>query len=227
MSDSEDPRKYLDTMKISAENLATVEALMKKYPATSDLREHYMHIFPDHDKLQFKVIWLDNPKHLLYDYIFLLNGLIIRSKELCEATLREIFRENMPASASLLRSQLETLACAVYIERNPERLNDILKGSGDKRINILTQIEHAEKKHKKLRGDYDALSDLVHPNSSSHFSAVQPLGMQEKALKIRIAPVGYLSEKDAVSMIRLNAVWTMWALKAIEAINEHFKKLPG
>lgn len=227
MSDSEDLGKYLDMMKISAENLANVKALVKKYPSVSDLKEHYVHLFPDHDKLQFKVLWLDNPKHLLYDYMFLLNGLIIRSKELCEATLRELLNENMPASASLLRSQCETLACAVYVERNPKRLNDILRGSGDKRINILTQIEHAEKKHKQLRGDYDALSDLVHPNSSSHFSAVQPLGMHEKALKIRMTPVGYLSEKDAVSMIRLNAVWTMWALKAMEAINEHFKKLQG
>jgi hypothetical protein len=222
-----DLQAHFDTLAIAPADKAEVEFIIDKYPEAANEAKHLMHIFPDHDRLQFKILWADNPGHKLYDYQFLLNGLLIRSKKLCRGVLREVHDESSPGSASLLRAQCETLACAVYVERNPQKLEAILKGEGKNRVNVLTQIDHAEKKHKGLRGDYDALSDLVHPNSASHFSSITPGKMVGKKLRVLFTPEGNFKRSDAVSTVKLLVVWTGWTLQSLESINTLWSKHQG
>lgn len=222
-----DIEKHLAGLKASDEDRINVQGLIDKYPEAADACRHLFHLIPDHDRLQYEVMGAKKVggRFVLYDHHFLLNGLLIRSKKLCQALLREIRSEDLPGSASLLRAQCETLACAVYVQRNPDKLRKILMSQGDDKVNILTQLDHADREHKGLRGDYDTLSELVHPNSASHFSSIVPGKKEGKVLKILMTPEGNFPRRDGVAMTQLTVAWTNWTLRSIRLSNAYWSKV--
>ncbi len=217
----------LERIRISEEDNATVDLLVKAYPETEELKEGFYRMFPEHEKLLIEILLIDNPELKLYEHHLLLRGLLARSQGLLGAALREALKRNGPAVLSLLRSQCETLAAACYVEKFPDKLRTVLLGSREKGAkiespNILTQIDHASKKYHGLREDYDQLSELVHPNAASHFSSIEVLDEEHRT--VRFSSKGYLDKKDIVQVIRMAYYWTDWFLKTARSIHQQFRK---
>src|SRR5207245_2554510 len=155
------------------------------------------------EKVLIEAVLIENPEELIYQHHVLLSGLIARSRGLLSATLREIIQEDMPAVVTLLRAQCETLAAACYVEESPDKFRSILygsrsSGSKEKAINVLTQVERANKKYPGLLDDYNQLSELAHPNAMSHFAPIKIV--DEKERTVEFFSGGEVKREDAITM---------------------------
>lgn len=115
--------------------------------------------------------------------LLLICGLLNKTYELTETALWAIKNNRPQTSAFMLRGLFETLAITYYIadklqKTKPEDFSEVVNSiafgsrkadSKYQSINILTCIDKASKRFSNLRKGYDALSEIVHPNSVSHF----------------------------------------------------------
>lgn len=132
--------------------------------------------------------------------LLLICGLLNKTYELTETALWAIKNDRPQTSAFMLRGLFETLAITYYIndklqntkpEDFSEVINSIAFGSRKpdskyQSINILTCIDRASKRFSNLRKGYDALSEIVHPNSVSHFYLAQATDEENRLASIEI-----------------------------------------
>lgn len=120
----------------------------------------------------------------IYSHTLLIVGLINRTYELTESAVWAI-DQNRPLTASnMLRSLFETLGFSYYVSaslKKQKNISDIANqaekllfgsrkpGAKHQSINILTCIDKAIQQFPNLRKNYDDISEIVHPNSASHF----------------------------------------------------------
>jgi hypothetical protein len=127
----------------------------------------------------------------IYTHSLLLLGLLNRTYELTESVIWAMDNDRPLTTANMLRALYETLGFTYYIkeqidsssshEEIIEKISSLLMGSrngehGFKSVNILTCIDKAVKTFPELRKNYDELSEMVHPNSSSHFYSGKATG---------------------------------------------------
>lgn len=127
-------------------------------------------------------------------------GLLNKTYELTETALWAIKNDRPQTSAFMLRGLFETLALTYYItdklqNSKPENFSEVVSSiafgsrkpdSKYKSINILTCIDKASKRFSNLRKGYDALSEIVHPNSVSHFYVVEATDEENRLASIEI-----------------------------------------
>ena len=122
----------------------------------------------------------------IYTHSLLLLGLLNRTYELTESAMWAVNNDRPQTAANMLRALYETLGFTYYVkeqitsspnnEERGKRIATLLMGSraggnGFQSVNILTCLDKAVKTFPLLRKNYDDLSEIVHPNSSSHFYA--------------------------------------------------------
>src|SRR3989344_7915384 len=132
-------------------------------------------------KLVYKRIKKDSS---ISSLLFLLAGVLNRTYELTDSAIWSIEKRRPFTSAHMARALIETLAFIYYWETEIEKSKDAgevetkilqaLFGSKHKddpnqQINILTTIDKATKEYSHLRQNYYDISEMVHPNSASHF----------------------------------------------------------
>ena len=223
----EDPKAALKKVRLSDQDKSTVDELISRHPKLADLRDNFYHLFPAHEKLLIEVLLIDNPGFKITEHRLLLYGLIVRSKGLLRATLREILDDNKVAVSTLLRAQCENLAAVCYAEKFPDKLRSLLigtkrKGGTIEAPNILTMVGHADRKYSGLSKDYDQLSDLSHPTSVSHTGSVQIVDEKERKVDLPSEPV--LRPGEAETCATLIHHWTMWFLDTARSVHGEFGK---
>ena len=220
MSNIEELKRKLEeakeSLKVLDEDKQNLDAIFSKYTELPMSRKDMENVLLEHGRVVIDSL-LSDPQLKFREYTMLSQGLCNRSLLLFQAILREIANENFIATTSLLRSQCETLAACCYVEENPHNLESVLYGSRDaqaeiKSPNILTQIDHADRKFKRLRLDYDQLSEVLHPNFLSHFSAAEIVSKDGVDIGIKLSLPGSLKKEDAVEMIKMAYMWTKWFL---------------
>jgi len=96
----------------------------------------------------------------------------------------------------LYRAQMETLATINHIINKPNDVGKFLhgkrKGTENKITNILTLLDECEDKYPKIRGIYEDISEMAHPNSASHFLSTDRDG---SAIRLRNNPT--MSKKES------------------------------
>jgi len=142
--------------------------------------------------------------------LLLVCGLLNKTYELTETALWAIENNRPQTTTFMLRGLYETLAytyhskekilCAKSTEEYDQVISGLLLGTkkpGGKypSVNILTCIDKASKVFTKLRKNYDDLSELVHPNSASHFYVAVPDDENERTISLRI-PFYKFKESD-------------------------------
>lgn len=143
---------------------------------------------------------------LIYRHTILLFGLLNRTFELTESAIWAIDNNRPHTAANMLRALIETLGFIFHVKKQidlssnlnqfEEKIKFLLEGSQKgkgnfKLVNILTCIDKATKKYSKLRKNYDELSEVVHPNPSSHFYASKMTGQTEKGIEVEFRVPSY------------------------------------
>jgi len=223
----EDAREALKRIRLSDQDRSIVDLLISKHPKMASLRDDLYNLFPAHDRLLIEVLLIDNPGLKITEHRLLLYGLIVRSKGLLRATLREIVHNNKPAASTLLRAQCENLAAVCYVEKFPDKMRNVFIGT--KRTgntveapNLLTQVKHADKKHRGLARDYDQLSDLSHPTPTSHTGSIQVVDEKKREIEFSSEPI--LRPGEAETCAKLLKVWTKWFLESAGSIHRFFSR---
>jgi hypothetical protein len=212
-------------VRLSEQDKSIVDLLISKHPKLASLQDDLDNLFPAHDRLLIEVLLIDSPGLKITEHRLLLYGLIVRSKGLLRATLREIVHDNKPAVSTLLRAQCENLAAVCYVEKFPDKMRNVFIGTKRKdgaveAPNLLTQVKHADKKHPGLARDYDQLSDLSHPTPTSHTGSVVILDEKKREIEFSSEPM--LRPGEAETCARLLNAWTKWFLESARSIHNHF-----
>lgn len=121
---------------------------------------------------------------LPFKVIALIHALHHRAMDLAKSSYEQYENKSFLSSAILIRSLMETVALVFLLqkklnrvteENNMGEIDDFLMNSTfggrseDSSLtspNILTAIDHTDKKYEKFRQMYDTLSEFVHPNWS-------------------------------------------------------------
>jgi hypothetical protein len=131
----------------------------------------------------------------IYTYTPLIWGLLNRAYEITESAIWALDNDRPLTAAAMLRALYETLAFTHYAcdqmgsassqQEFEERIQKLLLGSKAPGAafaspNILTCLDKATKMFPELRKSYDALSEMVHPNSASHFYSGKTDGPEDE-----------------------------------------------
>lgn len=142
--------------------------------------------------------------------LLLVCGLLNKTYELTETALWAIENNRPQTTTFMLRGLYETLAYTYHAkdkilnakskEEYDQVISSLLLGTkkpGGKypSVNVLTCIDKASKTFTELRKNYDELSELVHPNSASHFYVAVPDSEKEMTISLRI-PFYQFKESD-------------------------------
>lgn len=142
--------------------------------------------------------------------LLLICGLLNKTYELTETAIWGIENDRPQTTTFMLRGLYETLAYTYHAkdkilsattkEEYDKTITELLFGAkkpGGKytAVNILTCIDKASKTFTELRRNYDDLSELVHPNSASHFYIAIPDNEKEMTMSLRI-PFYQFKESD-------------------------------
>ena len=204
----EDAREALKRIRLSDQDRSIVDLHISKHPKMASLRDDLYNLFPAHDRLLIEVLLIDNPGLKITEHRLLLYGLIVRS-------------------STLLRAQCENLAAVCYVEKFPDKMRNVFIGT--KRTgntveapNLLTQVKHADKKHRGLARDYDQLSDLSHPTPTSHTGSIQVVDEKKREIEFSSEPI--LRPGEAETCAKLLKVWTKWFLESAGSIHRFFSR---
>lgn len=133
--------------------------------------------------------------------LFLVVGVLNRTYELTDSAIWSIENKRPFTSAHMARALIETLGFIYYWEKQFEKSNDVkdaeekvsqallgskLKGDQHEQVNILTTINKATKEYSDLRSTYDDISEMVHPNSASHFYFGKAVNDKERIAEMKI-----------------------------------------
>src|SRR3989344_8301428 len=200
----EDPLKMQQSVKLSEKYNKLIDDIFSKHTIPKVNKEDMKEVLERHDKLFIDAVFIDNDSGSIMTHHLLLQGLIVRSRSLMEATLRDIQESNAHATVTALRAQCETLASACYIQAFPDKLEEVLYGSRAEdakiaSVNIITQLEHTNKKYYGVLQDYEGLSEIAHPNFYSHISSFKVL--DDKARKVQFSSSGHFKEEDLVTCV--------------------------
>ena len=149
-------------------------------------------------------------------HIVLMDGIIARSLNIYEATLREFLNKNLFAFHCLVRAHIETLCLLYYINKNPDYIKNAVNGmkisiEGSTKheefqlVGILTMLQHANKKYPKLEDNYNILSEYVHPNAISLATNLKIDLLKKVTLKTHMDTI---PEQQALTDIHLFIKWT-------------------
>ncbi len=109
----------------------------------------------------------------LYASDLLVFGLTARAISLYNGMKEALEESNPYVFVILYRAQMETLATVNHLIKKPSDAKKFLhggrKGTKYRISNILTLIDECKPKYPRLRGIYDEISEMAHPNSASHF----------------------------------------------------------
>ncbi|MCK4364979.1 MAG: hypothetical protein KAW45_02905, partial [Thermoplasmatales archaeon] len=145
-----DRKQFDDIHKDVVENLKKFNPITSKFETRlkTNLEEHYNKIL---DYVIEKY-----PSGNLYESTLLIQGITTRSLNLFLGILRELTHSNVLVVNILLRQYLETVAITFYTSWKLGYLETALVGTGKDQVNILTAIDHLDKKrYKGTRKDYD------------------------------------------------------------------------
>lgn len=193
------------------EELKKIDPSFSKHEGkiSSNLEKHYI--------LLLDYVVEKNPSGNLYQSSLLIQGLLTRSLNLFLGILRELSNHNVLVVDTLLREYLETVAVTFYTSMKPDYLEIALIGEGKDQVNILTMIDHLDKKkHKGTRADYDLLSEVLHPNTKSHFLCCKPIDKGERVFIISTHP--QISTKEFDDYLKYINTW-------VEKFFEELKEL--
>jgi len=158
------------------------------------------------------------PSGNLYESTLLIQGLTTRSLNLFLGILRELVHSNTLVVNILLRQYLETVAITFYTSWKPEYLQTALVGQG-KRVNILTMIDHLDKKrYPGTRKDYDYLSETLHPNSKSHFLYSKPINEKNRIAQFTTYTV--LSNGDVEKYLEFINTWVERFFEELKSLDK-------
>jgi hypothetical protein len=152
---------------------------------------------------------LTKDANITYKFL-LVCGLLNKTYELTESAIWSIQNDRPQTTTFMLRGLYETLAFTYYAkdkilkaankEDYDKTISELLLGTKKPgaqypSVNILTCIDKASKTFTELRKNYDELSELVHPNSASHFYVAVPDDKKEMTISLRI-PFYQFKESD-------------------------------
>ena len=127
-------------------------------------------------------------------------------KNLFLGILRELTHSNVLVVNILLRQYLETVAITFYASWKPGYLETALVGTGKDRVNILTAVDHLDKKrYNGTRKDYDDLSESLHPNSKSHFLCSKPIDEEKRIAQF--TTYADITDDDVVKYLEFINTW--------------------
>lgn len=149
--------------------------------------------------------------------LLLVCGLLNKTYELTETAIWAIENDRPQTATFMLRGLFETLAFTNYarekvseadLKDREEVISTFLFGSRKpdvnyKSVNILTCIDRAAKEFTELRKNYDDLSELVHPNSASHFYVASAQDEKERLVTLQIP---FYKFKNADKVAALNQI---------------------
>jgi len=135
----------------------------------------------------------------IYLHTLLVWGLLNRNYEFTDTAIWAIDNKRPQTAAHMLRGLIETLGFTHYVLEQvlsikdskilSEKISSLYFGSKKpnaqfKSINIITCIDKATKTFPNLRANYDALSEIVHPNGTSfaYSGKADPEGVENTAL---------------------------------------------
>ncbi|MFA5097037.1 MAG: hypothetical protein WC490_00200 [Candidatus Margulisiibacteriota bacterium] len=136
-----------------------------------------------------------------YFHTLLLIGMLNRTYELTESAIWAIDNSRPITAFNMLRGLFETLGYMYYSMEKLKQSSSLIKYNeetshlllGSKKsnsqyqaTNILTCIDRATKTFTKLREQYDNISEIVHPNASSHAYCARPDDEEVKSVVFRI-----------------------------------------
>ena len=149
--------------------------------------------------------------------LLLIIGILNRTYELTESAIWGIENKRPLTAAHMARALVETLGFIYFLEKQikkaktgrnrEEKISRALFGSRLKKgspqpINVLTTIDKATKEYRHLRKLYNELSEVVHPNSASHFYPAKPF--KDKPLTTQISiPFYEFKGKDKEALINI------------------------
>lgn len=131
----------------------------------------------------------------------LVMGILNRTYELTESGIWAVTNSRPQTAAFMVRGLHETLAFIFYVKKKlsacstkeeyDEVLNQLLfgtkkEGEEPKAVNILTCINKASKQYVELEMRYNEISEVVHPNSASHFYVGKPVDEEKMEIELRI-----------------------------------------
>jgi len=129
----------------------------------------------------------ERPGKEIYESDLLVLGLIARSKSLYHGLNDAHSKSNPYVFAILYRAQIETLATINYLIEKPQKVKSFLHGGRNQdkyRIpNILTLIDLCKPKYPAIRDIYNEVSEIAHPNSSSHFLSTKMKDTEKNIFK--------------------------------------------
>lgn len=191
------------------------------------LLQHHKTIY-NYSRSRFRVNDLINVAHVV-----LMDGIIARSLNIFEGILREFSSKNLFSFHCLLRAHIETLCLTHYINRNPDYIKSAVNGmknsiEGNNKkdefpvVSILTMLEHANKKYNKLEGNYNILSEYVHPNAISLATNLNIDLPNKIVLKTHI---GTIPEQQALTDIDLFVKWTEYIFEELKSLHQTILKI--
>jgi len=184
---------------------------MKKQQITFHSTQDIEPLLEEIKQIVFERLKKDNNISTL---LLLVCGLLNKTYELTETALWAIDNDRPQTTTFMLRGLYETLAFTNYIKSKmtgtdpkdyEQAINLLLFGSkkpGSKyqSVNVLTCIDKAAKEFTELRKNYDDLSELVHPNSASHFYIASVTNHKKRHVTIQI-PFYRFKNKDKKSAL--------------------------
>ncbi len=174
----------------------------------------------------------------IYRHTLLIIGISNRTYELTESAIWAIDNNRPFTATNMLRSLIETLAFCDNASKDLMKTDNIsefekkseqlLMGSRDETtkhqaVNILTYIDHSVKTYPNLRKNYDDISELVHPNSASHFySGKSEDGKRKVEMKI---PFYEFKGSDKKMVINQTGECCSHIIKIIKKLTGHLQSI--
>ncbi|MCJ7428990.1 MAG: hypothetical protein MUP66_01220 [Candidatus Nanohaloarchaeota archaeon QJJ-5] len=107
-----------------------------------------------------------------------LGGIIFRTVDLSQGILQGLVDKNIHVAYSSIRGLIETVAVLNYVKKNKDYLSTAIKGQRDDPdtdlVNVLTQVDHLDRRLDGIQDTYDYLSNFIHPNPASIHSLYAP-----------------------------------------------------